>query len=220
MKFFLDEVFGRLVVFTSFSVLIPFVVALFYLSRRKSMLFKLLLAYVLLLFSSEFLGWLTLQLGTKNNLWITNIFVPIEFVLLGAIFYYCLPKPAYKWGIIAAAIVVTALSAFYAITGPGLTQVNPVPKMTANTLIIGMAVLYFFKIANDLRVTFLDHDPVFLLSCGLVIHKAGTSMSYAMFTAALAESWDAAKMCLVIIVTLNMLFYASLVLVLKRTPEL
>ncbi|MFD1188569.1 hypothetical protein, partial [Pontibacter rugosus] len=65
---------------------------------------------------------------------------------------------------------------------------------------------------------YLDKDPVFVLSCGVLIYQAGISMAYAMFNDALAESYNTARICLCIVFVLNIFFYAVLTMALKRSP--
>ncbi|GAB3201406.1 hypothetical protein ABID22_004060 [Pontibacter aydingkolensis] len=112
--------------------------------------------------------------------------------------------------------ILLLVSIFDATLGVGITQMNSMPRMVESALVISIAILYFYKVANDLSITYLDRDPVFLLSCGLLIFKSGSAMSWGIFNDALAESYDAARMCVAIILVLNTLFNVSLVYVLKR----
>jgi hypothetical protein len=98
----------------------------------------------------------------------------------------------------------------------GITQMNSAPKMMANALLILLAIAYFYKVANDRNIIYLDSNPVFLLSCAVLIYYSGTSMSYALFNQALAVSYDAARICLAIVLILNILFNTSQAFILKR----
>ncbi|MDO6390352.1 hypothetical protein Q4E40_09455 [Pontibacter sp. BT731] len=93
---------------------------------------------------------------------------------------------------------------------------NSVSRIAANAMLIVMAITYFYKVANNAKVIYLDRDPMFLLSCAILIYYAGTSMSYAIFNEALAISDDAARICLAIIMVLNVLFYISHAFILRR----
>lgn len=219
MEFFLRQVYPWLIEVSSFSPLLPLIAGLILFPKNKSRLFKLILLFVLVMVLSEVTGQVTVRMGTKNNLWIPHIYTPLLFCVLAAIYYHSFRRTIYKRSIVVAAAVLFLASIFDATLGVGITQVNSMPRMVESALVIGLAILYFYKVANDLSITYLDRDPVFLFSCGLLINKAGSSMSWGIFNEALAESYDAARMCLAIICVLNILFSVSLVYVLKQAAN-
>ncbi|WP_439881840.1 hypothetical protein ACSX1A_01515 [Pontibacter sp. MBLB2868] len=217
MEFFLRKVYPWLIEFASVSPIFPFIIALLLITKHKSLQFRLLFALILVNVIAEIVGQVTVYLGTTSNLWLGHIITPAELCILAAVYYHSFKRPAFKKIIFWASIVFVIFSISDSFFGDGVVQMNSVPKMIANTILIGMTILYFYKVANDLTITYLDRDPIFLLSCGLLIYKAGTSMSYAMFNAALAESYDAARLCITFILVLNVFFNVALIFVLKRT---
>ncbi|NDK57431.1 hypothetical protein [Pontibacter fetidus] len=216
MEFFLRQIYPWLIEVSSASALLPFVVGLFLLRKTKGVLFWLIFTHISLAIISESVSHLTVYLGAKNNIWVIHIYTLLEFLILSSIFYYSFRRPLFRKGIILAVVLFTGICLIDAFVLEGITQMNSLTKVSGNAMLILMGILYFYKIANDLTVTYLDQDPVFLLSCGILIHKAGTTMSYAMFNAALAASYDAARICIAIMLVLNFLYYAFLALILKR----
>lgn len=220
MEFFLRNIYPWMIEVSSFSPLLPFIAGLILFPKNRSKLFRLMFLFVLLMVLSEAAGQITVRMDTRNNIWIQHLHTPLEFCALAAIYYHSFRRPIFKHSILIAVAILLLVSIYDATLGVGITQMNSVPRMVESALLIGIVVTYFYKVANDLSITYLDRDPVFLLSCGLLIHKAGSSMSWGIFNDALAESYDAARMCLAIIFVLNILFNVSLVYVLKRAATI
>ncbi|MFD2247107.1 hypothetical protein [Pontibacter ruber] len=216
MEFFLRNIYPWLIQVSSISPILPFLLGLLWFARHKNWQFRLLYLHVILIVAIEVAGKVTVMLGTKNNLWLHHLYAPIEFCVLAAIYYCSFRQTAYKRGILAAAICFVLFSIVNAVFFESITQMNSIAKIVENALLIVLAVLYFYKVSNDLNIKYLDRDPIFLLSCAMLIYKAGTTMSSAMFNQALAISYDAARICIAITLVLNILYYASLIFMLKR----
>ncbi|MBC5774673.1 hypothetical protein H8S95_11420 [Pontibacter sp. KCTC 32443] len=217
MEFFLRQVYPWLANVSMVSPLIPFIAGFFLFRSKKSLQFKLLFLFVTLIVASEAAGKITILLGTKNNIWLLHIYTALEYLLLAAIYYYSFKSSLIKKGIIASVVVLLVFSIVDATLIDGVHLMNSTAKMAANSMLIVLAVLYFYKVANDLTITYLDSDAIFLLSCGVLIYKAGTSMSFALFNQALAQSYDAARICITVLLVLNILFNTALVFVLRKT---
>ncbi|WP_162426037.1 hypothetical protein [Pontibacter pudoricolor] len=217
MEFFLRQIYPGLIEVGTSWVLVPFIAGLFLIRKpHKGKLFWLLFLLVVAAVLSEGIGQLVVYLGTKNNIWLVHVYTLFEFLIIAAIFYYSFRRPVFRKGIILAAIVFISICLIDAFVLEGITQMNSLTKVSGNAMLMLMSILYFYKVANDLTVTYLDQDPIFLLSCSLLILKAGTTMSYAMFNQALAASYDAARICIAIILVLNILYYTALIFILRR----
>ncbi|WP_266204660.1 hypothetical protein [Pontibacter kalidii] len=166
----------------------------------------------------EITGQLTVYLGTRNNHWIQHIYTPIEYVLLAMVYYFSLTSRFLKRGIVISIAGISVLCVLTVVMVEDITQMNSMPRMIAGAMLIAMAVLYFYQTASRPSFTYLDRDPMFVLSSGVIIYQAGTAMAFSMFNAALAESYDAARICLSIIVVLNILFRIVLMMALRRAP--
>ena len=220
MEFFLRQVYPWLIEVGTAWVLVPFITGLLLLFKsRKNIQFWLLFALVTVALLAEAAGQLVIYLGAKNNLWVVHTHTLLEYLVLAAIYYVSFRRPVFKKGIIVATVFFVVICFIDAFLIEGIHQMNSNAKMVANTLLMLLAILYFYKVANDLTVTYLDRDPVFLLSCCLLISKAGTTMSYAMFNQALAASYDAARICIAITLVLNILYYTALLFILRRATS-
>lgn len=217
MEFYLRKVYPWLVEASSISIGIPLLVGAFLITKRSSLLFKLLLLYTAFVALTELAGQLTVYLGTDNNIWLSHISTPVEFTLIAAIFYYNLNNTLAKKGIVIATAVFVVFTISNVIWGEGITQMNSMPRLFGGAAMISMAVMYFYQTANELKYTYLDRDPMFLLSSGLIIYEAGIAVAYSMFNKALAESYDAARMCITVLLVLNIFIRIVLMMAMKRS---
>jgi hypothetical protein len=218
MEFFLRQIYPWLIQASVYSVLLPFVVGLVLLKKLKNPQFKYLFLFVCLWLISEAIGVITVLSGTKNNLWSNHVFNPLQFGAMALVFFYSFESRLIKKLIVLAIAVVVVVTVYDAFMLVGITQMNSVSKIVANALLIAMTLVYFYKVANNATTLYLDQDPVFLLSAGLLIYLAGTSMSYALFNDALKVSYDAARICIAVILVLNILFNFSMAFILRRMP--
>lgn len=218
MDFILKEVIPWLQNVARLSVLLPLLIGLYHFRNRGSHTFRLLLLYTISIALVEVVGFAVVYVGTDNNLWITHLYTPIEFLLISAIYYYSYSSKLMKRTLQAVTACFVLASSVLIVWGQKLTEVNSYARTLAAILLIAMALAYLYQTANNLKYTYLDRDPVFVLSCGVLLYQAGTSMAYAQFNAALAESYAAAAVCVAIILLLNILFRFILMLALKRAP--
>ncbi|MCX2740990.1 hypothetical protein [Pontibacter anaerobius] len=218
MEFYIKHIYPWLINLSSFSFSIPLLVGILLINKRSSLIFSLLLLYTSFIGLIEITGQLTVYLGTGNNHWIQHLYTPIEYVLLSMVYYYSFRSRPIRFAILLGIAGISVFSVSSVVWGQDITQMNSMPRMVAGALLIALAVLYFYRTANKPRFTYLDRDPMFILSSGIIFYQAGTAMAFSMFNAALAESYDAARICLSIIVVLNILFRIILMLALKRAP--
>ncbi|WP_299702179.1 hypothetical protein [uncultured Pontibacter sp.] len=198
------------------SPVLPFLIGLWFIRRQKNMQFRLLFLFITIGILTEAASLITLMLGTKNNLWLGHLYTFLAFSVLASVFYFSFSRPLLKRAIIGGIIGLFCLIYYDAFVTDGLAKMNSLSRIAASSMLIVMAITYFYKVANNGKVIYLDRDPMFLLSCVVLIYYAGTSMSYAIFNEALAISYDMARICLSIILILNILFYVSHAFILRR----
>ncbi|WP_167856336.1 hypothetical protein [Hymenobacter metallicola] len=71
--------------------------------------------------------------------------------------------------------VFALLDTFYL---EGLQQVNSYTHVAQSALLIGLALLYFEQLLNELHITRLEQDPLFLVSSAVVLYFSGTVLLY------------------------------------------
>ncbi|WP_253402990.1 hypothetical protein [Pontibacter sp. HSC-36F09] len=156
------------------------------------------------------------MIGTRNNLWMSHVYTPLAAGIITAIYYHAFENVRSKKLVLAGFALLLMVSIFDAFGLEGLEKNNTFARLASNSFIIVLAISYFYKIANDMKTVYLDRDPLFLLSCTILIYYAGTSMASALFNQALEVSHDAARICLSVVFILNILFNAGQGFVLKR----
>ncbi|SFH00841.1 hypothetical protein SAMN05421739_10533 [Pontibacter chinhatensis] len=217
MEFYIQEIYPWLANISSYSFSIPLLAGLFLIYRRSSLHFNLLLLYTAFIALVEIAGQLTVYIGTSNNHWIQHIYTPVEYLLLGVIYYYSLRGKLVRLGVLASIVFIGLVCILSVVLAENITQMNTTPRMVAGAALVALAVLYFYQSAREPNFIYLDRDPMFVLSSGIIVYQAGTAMAYSMFNAALEESYDAARICLSIIMVLNILFRVILMMALRRT---
>lgn len=216
MKFFIEHIYPWLSWAAVLSPILPFMIGLWFFRKQKSPQFRLLLLFITLGVLTEVASHITVVMGTSNNLWLAHLYTLVGFSVLSGVYYYSFDKDLWKRAILIGIIGLLLITYYDAFLSDGIAKMNSVSRITANALLIVMAISYFYKVANDAKVIYLDRDPLFLFSCTVLIYYSGTSMSYAVFNDALAISHDTARICLSIALVLTVLFYASQAYILKR----
>jgi hypothetical protein len=219
MEVFFEKYYNWLSYASSLSILLPLVYGLFFLNRDNRLNIFLFL-YILFIALIELSGHLTVYLGTNNNLWLSHIYTPVEYFLLASVYYISLKYRNVRKAIIGSVILVLIFSFVDAFFGEGISQMNSYTKVLESSLLIALALVYFYVTFQNLNKLYLDQDPMFVLSCGILIYFAGTTMAYLMFNRALAISDNMARICLSITYILNIFFNVVLLVVLKRASRI
>lgn len=218
MQVFFEKYYYWLSYTSSFSILVPLLVG-FYLMARfgfKGRVFRSVFLYVAFIAVVEASGLLSIALGTDNNLWISHVYVPIEYTLLASVYYMSFEQKKVRFGVIISCIMFLLFCLAEANRGAGVQSSNTYSRVLESTLLIALALLYLYVLYKDLNYVHLDRDPVFVLSCGVMIFFAGTAMAYGMFNKALSISDNMARICLSVTYVLSILFNGILVVVQRK----
>lgn len=218
MQVFFEKYYYWLSYTSSYSVLGPLLAGLFLMTQfgHKSRAFWGVFLYVGFIAAVEASGLLSVMLGTDNNLWISHAYVPLEYTLITAIYYRSFEQRKIRAGVIGAGILFLLFCLAESLWGAGVQSLNSYSRVLESTLLIALALLYLFVLYKDLNYMYLAHDPLFVLSCGVMIYFAGTALAYGMFNKALAISDNMARVCLSITYILNISFNCLLVVVQRK----
>lgn len=216
MEFYVTHIHPWLHKASVYSSFIPVIAGLFLFRKHKKLSFRLLYLFGVFSLLTEAVALITVWTGTKNNLWIGHVYTLVSFGIMASVYYTSFNKALVRRIITAAVAGFIVLSFYDALVLVGITKINSVSRMVANALLMLMAIGYFYKVVNSPKEIYLEKDPLFLLSCAVLIYYAGTSMSYAIFNQALAVSWDAARICMAVVFVLNIFFYTSQAFILRK----
>jgi hypothetical protein len=219
MQVFFEKYYSWMIYASSLSILLPLLYGLYAFNIRNR-LFIYLFLYVLFGALTELSGHLSVEyFRTQNNLWLSHIYAPVEFALLASAYYtsfkYTKIRKAIIWSFLVFFIFCIA-DAFFI---EGLKEMNSYARVLESSLLIALALLYFYVVFQDLNQLYIDQDPMFVLSSGILVYFAGTTMAFLMFNKALEISDNMARICLSITYILNIFFYVVLMVVLRRASR-
>lgn len=218
MEVFFEKYYYWLSYTSSYSILVPLLASLFLMkqSGRTGRIFRVVFLYVVFIAIVEALGVLSVSLWSGSNMWISYAYVPIEYILLAWIYYMSFEQKEIRSGIIISVIVFLLVCMAEAYLAAGSHNFNSYSRVVESTLMIALALLYLFVLYKDLNYVYLEQDPLFVLSCGVMIFFAGTAMAYGMFNRALEVSDNMARVCISITHILNISFNCLLVVVQRK----
>lgn len=117
----------------------------------------------------------------QPNLFLVPLYSAGEFWLLTLVYRQALRSTTFTrtmpWlagGFAAYCVVDSVLS-------PELARFKPSLQIVEQVLVLGLAVLYFRKLLNDLLVRRLTSEPMFWVSAGLVVYCLG-NMQISLFS--------------------------------------
>ncbi|MCB2408344.1 hypothetical protein [Hymenobacter lucidus] len=109
---------------------------------------------------------------------IWHFFTLVQTLLFFRIYYLTLSSPAVRLLIQFAAVGFTVFAFLDSLYLEGLQQVNSYTHVAQSALLIGLALLYFEQLLNELHITRLEQDPLFLVSTAVVLYFSGTVLLY------------------------------------------
>ena len=109
----------------------------------------------------------------QSNLFLAYIDTLLEFGLLAGLFRLVLwPSAVSRW--LPAVVVVFSLSSLLPYLQPtDLMQFNTLQRLAESLLVLGLVLLYFYKIIRELVIVHLTREPLFVISVGLLLYFSG-----------------------------------------------
>ncbi|MCB2377676.1 hypothetical protein LGH70_08795 [Hymenobacter sp. BT635] len=112
----------------------------------------------------------------SNALW--HLFTLVQTLLFFRVYYLTLSSKHIRVFIKVLAVGFTLFALADSLYWEGLHQVNSYTHVLQSALLIGLALLYFEQLLNELHVTHLEQDPLFLVSTAVVLYFSGTVLLY------------------------------------------
>ena len=135
-------------------------------SWNQRMIFKLVVAAL----ATEVIAYLFSVLTLGNNLFLSHIFILIEFTILTLIYKKELSSfvaPKFFNLLIVLFIIYSIFNSLFIET---LTQFNGYARAISGLIIILFTLLYFYKVLKELKVQRLEKEPMLWLSLGLLLY--------------------------------------------------
>jgi hypothetical protein len=128
-----------------------------------------------LVFFSDFVEIVSRVLGARqqSNLFLLPIDTLAEFGLLAWMYRLAL-RPSAVSRLLPAVVAVFALASLFSYANPAsLYEFNSVQRFAESLLIIGLVLLYFYKVIRELVIVHLEREPLFWVSVGLLLYFSG-----------------------------------------------
>jgi hypothetical protein len=160
----------------SFSVVLPLLPALTRFKQYPSEL-RWICNYVFIGALVELISHL-LANARINNLFILHFYVPLSFTALFFFYRQILKTRLRKWiwrGILIFFYLFTLIDSIWL---EQLNEINTYTISLANTILITLAILSFYRISTELKVRSLETYPVFWINAGVLFYYSGSSLIF------------------------------------------
>ena len=129
----------------------------------------------ILVFFEIFIEVLSRAVGARqgSNLFLLPVDTLVEFGLLAGTYRRALWPSAVSRGL-PAVVAIFSLASLLSYAGPAnLLQFNSLQRLAESLLVLGLVLLYFYKVIRELVIVHLEREPMFWVSVGLLLYFAG-----------------------------------------------
>lgn len=198
-------------------VIIPLVMAV----RRWAVLSTALRVLALALCTSAVLMVMMVVLhpapAAERLLW--HLYSVLQTLLFGSVFIFVFRFTVYYKGVLTAllAFLLLALADTYWLE-PGQV-LHVYTHLAQGLLLVGLAGLYLYQLGQEMRVLRLEHDPLFLVSSGVVMYFSATALLYGFAHRYVSTTDVLGQHVISVLVSLaNLLQYGLFALAFHRAP--
>ncbi len=180
------RIFARI---STWFVLIPtfiFLFRFFRLNREQ----KILGILIVISAFTELVSF-SIAMRESGNLYLLHIYTIIQFTLLTLIYRSTLRKlflPIFSSAIIVLFVCVAILAAAYI---DGVTFFNSVARVVESLLVLTYVLGFFVLTLRELRVRYLEKEPLFWISTALLIYFSGNLFIFILYNYSLRHDISA-----------------------------
>lgn len=159
-------------IISTYSILPPLVVGLIFYKKLNTNL-KLLNIFLWFCLAIE-LGSHMLIAYKTSNLFLSHIYVPVEFIFISWIYQRSLNHYfTVQWlRTICAAFV--AFCIFNILFIQSIWELNNYPRALESLIMIIYSLFYFYKIFQEAKIKYLEKEYLFWLSVGVLVYFSGS----------------------------------------------
>lgn len=143
----------------------------------------------------------------KDNVWIFNIYVPLELIFYFLLFRYLIANEKIKLLLLVFLIVFVAFSAANILFFQGLHTFNNYTLSLGSVVIASCVLAYYKQLLNSSNPEQLIRVPMFWISTGLLLFYTCNFVFMGLFHYILGVSMVLASQLFMIIIILNILMY-------------
>ncbi len=181
----MDDLLEILVRVSQFSIVLPLLLGLFLYPRLGVEQRRLLLLVAVYTFfelaADKDIGWIEWLIGKKdNNLPGLHLFTIVQYVLILNIYGNFLQKIIPRWVYWAGFVLFPIWGIINGIWFDGWYNYNPNARSVQIIVILVLVLLYFYQLLKTIELKRLESDPLFWVSCGLLIYFSGSLFIFLM----------------------------------------
>ena len=210
-----------LLIVASLSIFLPLVVGTFrykYLETEGKILYGYLWLSFLIM---EIVVWYT-QINSIQDHFIYNSFLPVQFLLLSAVYWIVLKTNTHKRILFVIAVCIILFTIISHLSNlSNFNRFNSVANAVANLGLMFFVILYFYELLKELHIVKLSIHPMFWISVGVILYVSINFFLYifgefVMFN----NSKEISKLSLIIISIATIIFriFLTLGLWFSKTP--
>lgn len=109
-----------------------------------------------------------------SNLPLLHLYIPIEFALLGWMYQLYLHRLYPRYIIPLIIVIFTLFSVVNSVFIQSIKTFNTNARAVENLLLIIFAVSYFYKLLKELKIRYLEKNPMFWINTGILIYFSGS----------------------------------------------
>jgi len=185
-------------------ILIPFIVGLIKFKSLENL--KWLFYFVCYGVANEITSVVLIANGARNTMPLAHLYTYVSFILL-CFFYRAMLPPTInkKWfyGIMGG------FTLFYSIYLPfrSIYSFPSLPQAVSIFIIVAFAVIYFYGVMVEARITNLRKEPLVWINIGMIIYFSGSLFYSVLFNLILDYSRALSQLTTVYFAASNALFY-------------
>lgn len=169
----IEWIFDTLAYLTALSTLIPLLLVLINKKMAFSLIWKAIFLLCVLSICSNFIS-LIFTKKFQNNIPIFHLYVGVEFVIYGFLYYFIfqgkLMKKIILGYLLIYILVFLSLFSYF----KSIWTVNEVPRILANTFLIFLSVSYFLKVLRELKYESILKDDFFWFNTAVFFYFGTT----------------------------------------------
>jgi hypothetical protein len=146
---------------------------------RKSFL-KWFLPFLLFIVAVELTGKYIASILHKNNGWLYNLSIPVEYLFYSFIIYQSVKSASFKKLILFAAGIFFVYIIYTNFISPGIMKFNAGFLFYGSGLMVLLSCLFFWDLFSETFIVSLVKHPVFWIVTGLFLFNLG-EFSYNLF---------------------------------------
>lgn len=153
------------------SIFLPFIIIV--LSKKKYEYPLTFLKYLIFFTALVEVIVETLWWHSVNNLPLLHLYIIVEFALLGWMYHLYLYKLLGRYLIPLIIVAFCTFSIINSLFIQSIFTFNTYARAIENLLLILLSLAYFYKMLKELKVKYLEKDPMFWINSGILVYFSG-----------------------------------------------